>query len=271
MQTVRCDYNTSVLRVVLHEHAYSTDVSTTYDANTSHTYGTVAETDRHIISLLSWLHGNHQQLTIQVHHFMNNSSNQQPIFLDWYLQRSRGDGEGRHASPRHTRSNVCLKKIGEFVAKTMRCGRQNDVDTGAYNMPEPRSARTSAAPSSSRRWGEGPNTTMTFPRHDLSLPLQGHTSQVNVAGLDSMPEQTHFVDQNADTGYDAYTQGDGSQPYPSTRGIRMPEETRFPDINQHIRGEGSQSYNTAQVCSTIISNYKHTTFTWLLFTYGFSM
>ena len=144
-----------------------------------------------------------------------------------------------------------LKKIGEFVAKTMRCGRRNDVDTGAYNMPEPRSARTSAAPSSSRRWGEGPNTTTTFPRHDSSLPLQGHTSQVNVAGLDSMPEQTHFVDQNADTGYGAYTQGDGSQP----------EDTRFPDINQHTRAEGSRSYNTAQVCSTRISNYKCTTFT----------
>lgn len=168
--------------------------------------------------------------------------------------------EGMQARDMPGRTSA-LKKIGEFVAKTMRCGRANDVDTRAYNMPEPRSARTSAAPSSSRRWGEGPNTTTTIPRHDSSLPLQGHTSQVHVAGLDSMPEQTNFVDQNADTGYGAYTQGDGSQPYPSTRGIRMPEETRFPDINQHTRGEGSQSYNTAQVCSTIISIYKRTTFT----------
>ncbi|KAE8801487.1 hypothetical protein D1007_22929 [Hordeum vulgare] len=121
----------------------------------------------------------------------------------------------------------------------MRCDTENDVATGAYNIPEPRSARLSAAPSSSRRWGEGPSTTSTVPRHDSSLPLQGQTFQIHVPDLGSMPQQTHFVDQDAYTSYDAHTQG--SQPYPPTRGIKMPEETRWPETSK-----ATQSYNNSQ-------------------------
>ncbi|XP_037431869.1 uncharacterized protein LOC119298661 [Triticum dicoccoides] len=62
---------------------------------------------------------------------------------------------------------------------------------------------------------------------------QGQTSQDHGTGLDSMPEQFLSPNPYAYTGYDAYTQGEGSQPYLSTRGIPMPEETRVPDLNQH--------------------------------------
>ena len=129
-------------------------------------------------------------------------------------------------------------------------------------MPVARSARPSAAPSSRPseartshgQWGEGPSTTTTLPRHDSSLPLhrsssvqlrQGQTSQDHGTGLDSMPEQFLSPNPYAYTGYDAYTQGEGSQPYLSTRGISMPEETRVPDLNQYqvecpdSTGEGS--------------------------------
>ncbi|XP_044967451.1 uncharacterized protein LOC123427460 isoform X2 [Hordeum vulgare subsp. vulgare] len=57
------------------------------------------------------------------------------------------------------------------------------------------------------RWGEGPNTTPTLPRHDSSLPIHGQTSQ----------------------------------PYLPTRGIRMPEENRWAETS-----EGAQSYNSGQ-------------------------
>ena len=62
---------------------------------------------------------------------------------------------------------------------------------------------------------------------------QGQTSQDHGTGLDSMPEQFLSPNPYAYTGYDAYTQGEGSQPFLSTRGIPMPEETRVPDLNQH--------------------------------------
>ena len=141
------------------------------------------------------------------------------------------------------------KLLQQFVAKKFRCGRGDDVATGAY-MPVARSARPSAAPSSRpseartshEQWGEGPSTRTTLPRHDSSLPLhcsssmqlrQGQTSQDHGTGLDSMPEQTLSPNPYAYTGYDAYTKGDGSQSYLSTRGIPMPEETRVPDLNQH--------------------------------------
>lgn len=151
-----------------------------------------------------------------------------------------------------------LKRIQDFVATKLRCGTGDDVVTGAYNMPEARSSRPSAAsssrPSEARtshtgRCGEGPSTTTTLPRHDSSLPLHrspsvqlhlGQTSQEHGAGLDSMPEHTRFPDPNVYTGHGAYTQGEGSQPYLSTRGISMPEETRLPEINQY--GDGSQQY-----------------------------
>jgi len=117
-------------------------------------------------------------------------------------------------------------------------------------MPVARSARPSAAPSSRpsearmshEQWGEGPSTRTTLPRHDSSLPLhrsssmqlrQGQTSQDHGTGLDLMPEQFLSPNPYAYTGYDAYTQGEGSQLYLSTRGIPMPEETRVPDLNQH--------------------------------------
>lgn len=142
-----------------------------------------------------------------------------------------------------------FKRISEFVStRFTRCGTENDVVTAAYNIPEPRSARPSAAPSSSMRWGEGPNTTPTLPRHDSSLPIHGQTSQVNAPDLGSTPEQTHFVEQDAYTAYGAHTQG--SQPYLPTRGIRMPEENRWAETS-----EGAQSYNSGQVCTIIISNY----------------
>ena len=141
------------------------------------------------------------------------------------------------------------KLLQQFVAKKFRCGRGDDVATGAY-MPVARSARPSAAPSSRpseartshEQWGEGPSTRTTLPRHDSSLPLhrsssmqlrQGQTSQDHGTGLDSMPEQFLSPNPYAYTGYDAYTQGEGSQPFLSTRGIPMPEETRVPDLNQH--------------------------------------
>jgi hypothetical protein len=141
-----------------------------------------------------------------------------------------------------------FRKIIDFVSARMGCGRGDDVVTGAYNMPEPRSARTSAA-TSSRRWGEGTSGTTTLPRHDSSLQIhrspsvqlrQGQTTNELGAPLDSVPEQTNFVDPNAYTAYGAYTQGEGSQPYPSTRGISMPEETRLPEVNQYTGGDGSQ-------------------------------
>ncbi|XP_037410173.1 protein MAIN-LIKE 1-like [Triticum dicoccoides] len=147
------------------------------------------------------------------------------------------------------------KLLQQFVAKKFRCGRGDDVVTGAY-MPVARSARPSAAqssrpsaaqssrPSEARtsheQWGKGPSTRTTLPRHDSSLPLhrsssmqlrQGQTSQGHGTGLDSMPEQFLSPNPYAYTGYDAYTQGEGSQPYLSTRGIPMPEETRVPDLN----------------------------------------
>ncbi|XP_044416416.1 uncharacterized protein [Triticum aestivum] len=142
------------------------------------------------------------------------------------------------------------KRFQQYVAKKFRCGRGDDVVTGAYNMPVARSARPSAAPSSRPseaptshgQWGEGPSTRTTLPRHDSSLPLhrsslmqlrQGQTSQDHGTGLDSMPEQTLSPNPYAYTGYDAYTKGEGSQSYLSTRGIPMPEETRVPDLNQH--------------------------------------
>ena len=40
------------------------------------------------------------------------------------------------------------KRFKEYVVTKLRCGRGDDVVTGAYNMPVPRSARPSAAPSS---------------------------------------------------------------------------------------------------------------------------
>ncbi|XBI63429.1 hypothetical protein VPH35_043844 [Triticum aestivum] len=90
------------------------------------------------------------------------------------------------------------KLLQQFVAKKFRCGRGDDVATGAY------------------------------------MPLrQGQTSQDHGMGLDSMPEQFLSPNPYAYTGYDAYTQGEGSQPFLSTRGIPMPEETRVPDLNQH--------------------------------------
>nr|XP_040250087.1 uncharacterized protein LOC120967881 [Aegilops tauschii subsp. strangulata] len=52
-------------------------------------------------------------------------------------------------------------------------------------------------------------------------------------GLDSKPELYLSPNPYAYTGYGAYTQGEGSQPYLSTRGISMPEETRVPDLNQY--------------------------------------
>ncbi|XP_044969867.1 uncharacterized protein LOC123429971 [Hordeum vulgare subsp. vulgare] len=167
--------------------------------------------------------------------------------------------EGMRAQGIGTQALSILKRIGEYVTtKMLRCSTENDVATGAYNIPEPRSARMSAALSLSKRRGEGPSTTTTVPRHDSFVPLQGQTSQVHVASFGSMPEQTHFVDQDAYMGYDAHIQGDRSQPYPSTRGIRMPEETRFPEINQHTIGEGSQSSNNAQEINDASWGYEET-------------
>ena len=60
-----------------------------------------------------------------------------------------------------------------------------------------------------------------------------------------MPEQYLSPNPYAYTGYGAYTQGEGSQPYHFILGISMPEETRVPDLNQyHVQwpdstGEGS--------------------------------
>ena len=142
------------------------------------------------------------------------------------------------------------KRVKEYIATKLRCGRGDDVVTGVYNMPVPRSARPSAAPSSRPseartshgQWGEGPSTTTALPRHDSSLPLhrsssallrQGQTSQDHGMGLDSMPELYLSPNPYAYIGYGAYTQGEGSQPYLSTRGISMPEETCVPDLNQY--------------------------------------
>lgn len=83
-----------------------------------------------------------------------------------------------------------FKKISEFVStRFTRCGTENDVVTAAYNIPEPRSARPSGAPSSSMRWGEGRNTMPTLPRHDSSLPIHGQTSQVNAPDVGSTPNR----------------------------------------------------------------------------------
>ncbi|XP_037489670.1 uncharacterized protein LOC119368538 [Triticum dicoccoides] len=154
------------------------------------------------------------------------------------------------------------KRFQQYLVTKFRCGRGDDVVTGVYNMPVARSARLSAAPlsrpsearTSHGKWGEGPSTRTTLPRHDSSLPLhrsssvqlrQGQTSEDHGTGLDSMPEQTLSPNPYVYTGYDAYTQGEGSQSYLSTRGISMPEETRVPDLNQYYvqwpdsTGEGS--------------------------------
>ena len=121
------------------------------------------------------------------------------------------------------------KRVKEYIATKLRCGRGDDVVTGAYNMPVARSAIPSAAPSSRPseackshgQWGGGggPSTTTTLPRHASSLPLhrsfsvqlrQGQTSQDHGMGLDLMREQTLSPNPYAYTGYDAYTQGEGS-------------------------------------------------------------
>lgn len=163
-----------------------------------------------------------------------------------------GEGFQARGIPAHGRS--FFKCIQDYVATKVRCGRGDDVVTGAYNMPKERSARPSAAPSS-RPSEARTSTTTTLPRHDSSLPLhrspsvqlrQGQTSQEHGTGLDSMPEQTIFPNPNAYTGHGAYTLGEGSQPYVSTRGISMPEETRVPETYQYgaqwpyTTGEGSQ-------------------------------
>ena len=157
------------------------------------------------------------------------------------------------------------KRLQDYVATKLRCGRGDDVVTGAYNMPVASSARPSVAPSSrpseARRshgqWGEGPSGTTTLPRHDSSLQLhrsssvhlrQGQTSQDHGMGLDSMPEHTLSPNTYAFTEYGAYTQGEGSQPYLSTRGISMPEESRVPDINQyHVQWPDSTGEESDQV------------------------
>jgi hypothetical protein len=70
-----------------------------------------------------------------------------------------GEGMQARGIPAHGKS--IYKRIQDFVTQ-MGCHRRDDVVTGAYNMPEARSARPSAAPSSrpneartnySRRWG----------------------------------------------------------------------------------------------------------------------
>ncbi|XP_044968968.1 uncharacterized protein LOC123428944 [Hordeum vulgare subsp. vulgare] len=149
--------------------------------------------------------------------------------------------EGMRAEGSDPKRRSWFKKISEFVStRITRCGTENDVVTAAYNIPEPRSARPSGAPSSSMRWAEGRNTMPTLPRHDSSLPIHGQTSQVNAPDVGSTPEQTHFMEQDAYTAYDAHIQG--SQPYLPTRGIRMPEENRWAETC-----EGAQSYNSGQV------------------------
>jgi hypothetical protein len=129
--------------------------------------------------------------------------------------------------------NTIFQRILDYLG----CNRGDDVVTGAYNMPEARSARPSVAPSSrpsqaSRSLpggrGRGSSSTTTLPRHDSSLPL--HRSPSVQLTL----------------GHTSHDLGEGSQPYLSTRGISMPEETRLPEINQYggqgtfTRGEGSQ-------------------------------
>ncbi|XBI01870.1 hypothetical protein VPH35_130541 [Triticum aestivum] len=183
-------------------------------------------------------------------------------FHDRVLQTAHDIGQMATESmpPRAVKS--FNKRVKEYIATKLRCGRGDNVVTGAYNMPVPRSARPSAAPSSRPseartshgQRGEGPSTTTTLPRYDSSLPLhgsssvllhQGQTSQDHGMGLDSMPELYLSPNPYAYTGYGTYTQGEGSQPYLSTRGISMPEETRVPDLNQYqvecpdSTGEGS--------------------------------
>ncbi|XP_044969882.1 uncharacterized protein LOC123429988 isoform X2 [Hordeum vulgare subsp. vulgare] len=148
--------------------------------------------------------------------------------------------EGMRAQGIDPKGRAFFKRISEFITtRIMRWGTENDVATRVYNIPEPRSARPSAAPSSSMRWGEGPSTTPTVPRHGSSLPLHGQTSQVHAPDLGSTLEQTHFMEQDAYTAYGTHTQG--SQPYPPTQGIRMPEGTRWRETS-----EAAQSYNSGQ-------------------------
>ena len=63
-----------------------------------------------------------------------------------------------------------------------------------------------------------------------------------------MPEQYLSPNPYAYTSYGAYTQGEGPQPYLSTRGISMPEETRVPDLNQyHVQWPDSTCEESDQV------------------------
>ena len=63
-----------------------------------------------------------------------------------------------------------------------------------------------------------------------------------------MPEQTLSPNPYAYTGYDAYTQGEGSQSYLSMQGISMPEETPVPDLNQyHVQRPNSTAEGSDQV------------------------